>query len=98
MEERRKAFGYLARRGHGTPGGGEEARGGGARVGATQSGRRMGWGRVGGGGSEPAIFRFHDEFSRLACCETEGGGGASGREKKGTGIIIANYERVFVLT
>jgi hypothetical protein len=55
-------------------------------------------GSGGGGGSEPAIFRFHDEFSRLACCETEGGGGASGREKKGTGIIIANYERVFVLT
>lgn len=63
-----------------------------------QRNRDGGWDGVGWGGSEPAIFRFHDEFSRLACCETEGGGGASGREKKGTGIIIANYERVFVLT
>jgi hypothetical protein len=45
------------------------------------------------------IFRFHDEFCRLACCETEGKGkGTSGMEKKGTGIIMANYERLLVLT
>jgi hypothetical protein len=63
VEERRKAFGYLARRGHGTPGGGEEARGGGARVGATQSGRRMGWGRVGG---DPSPLYFASTTSSLA--------------------------------
>jgi hypothetical protein len=43
-----------------------------------------------------AIFRFDDEFSRLACCETEG---EEGDEWNGEGstIITANYERRLVL-
>ena len=69
-------------------------------------GRRLRWYkaiRTGAGwvglGSELAIFRFHDdEFSRLACCGRKGGGGTSGREGKGTGIIMANYERGLGLT
>lgn len=35
-------------------------------------GSGAGWGLL---GSEPAIFRFHDEPSRRACCETERKGG-----------------------
>ena len=89
---------YLAWRGHGTPGGG--GGGAGAALALVQSNRDGGgMGRVGIGAA--AIFRFHDEFSRLACCETvrrKGGGGTSGREGKGTGIIMANYERGLGLT